>query len=79
MPNGFSSADEPDGAAVIDDTNDSADSAGFDDADQLDESEQWERRGTTQNPSLQAGANSTDPNGTADNPITFGDSSDDYI
>ena len=30
----------------------------------------------TQSPSLQAGSNSTDPNGTTDNPITFVDSSD---
>ena len=33
----------------------------------------------TQSPSLQAGPNSTDPNGTADNAITFVDSSDDDI
>ncbi len=33
----------------------------------------------TQSSSLKAGSNSTDPNGTVDNPITFGDSSDDDI
>ncbi len=33
----------------------------------------------TQSSSLKAGSNSTDPNGTVDNPITFVDSSDDDI
>ena len=33
----------------------------------------------TQSPTLQAGPNFNDPNGTPDNPITLGDSSDDDI
>ncbi len=33
----------------------------------------------TQSSSLQAGSNSTDPKGTANNPVTIGDSSDDDI